>query len=150
MAKKKIERTGKKVNTGKAGKLWSELKPGTQRKYKAAGVTPQKFNAWRNPKTRANAAKKGLKRWQFLGLESPTKISGLSKESARARARENMRATFGDRPKYNDNGVAKYLDGAALERLKAITYATQGELFDWAMTGDGEDFDDDFKGLYYH
>ena len=174
MARKKIASPGKKVNntaTGKPrGKRWSELKPATQKKYRAQGVTPQKYNAWRDPRTRANAKKKGVQRWEFLGLTKPTAVSGLSRESARARAREQMRAAFGDavyknrtgnwawkngQPSYNAAQVDRYLSASDTKRLKRIATSTQADLIAWAFGTDEsldleEPFEDAFSGLYYH
>lgn len=153
MAKKKIAPKGKKVNTGKRGPKWSELKPGTQRKYKAAGVTPQKFNAWRDPRVRANAKRKGIERWQYLGLSNPQKISGLSKEAALAQAYRKIEAVFGDAvhgpkswtpgaPSFSSGGTRKWLHQIDPAHVKKIALGSERDVYGWAFAYD-EDFADE-------
>jgi len=122
-----------------AAKKWSELRPGTQRKYRAAGVTPQRYNAW-NKKTpaqkKAETAKAkaagftGTGRERYLGLR-PHQISGADPMAGAERAFANA---FGDRPKYNAAGVRAYLQGLreeeGVERIKEIAGATSNELWD--------------------
>lgn len=149
MAKRKSNMSGGKSNPPR-GKKWSELKPGTQKKYQRAGVTPAKYNAWRNPKTRANAKKKGQTREQFLGLR-PNQISGASKESLKAQARKNMERVFGAQPRYKASGVSKFINEIEPERWGAIAKGSADDLWDWAFNGDPEHSDDYSKGkLFYH
>jgi len=149
MAKRKSTTSAPKSNRPR-GKKWSELKPGTKKKYKAAGVTPAKYNAWRNPKTQANAKKKGQTREQFLGLR-PNQISGASKESFKAQARKNMERVFGAQPRFNPEGVRKFIAEVEPERWQAIAKGSEDDLWDWAFNGDPEHSDDYSKGkLFYH
>lgn len=157
MAKKRVPIKGKKVNTGKRGPKWSELKPGTQKKYKASGVTPQRFNAWRHPKVRAKAKAKGIARWQYLGLDNPQKISGLSKEAALAQAYRKIEAVFGDavfsgktgnwaslngKPSFSPSGARKFLHDIDPAHVKKIALGSERDVYGWAFAYD-EDFADE-------
>lgn len=165
MARKKLPASGKQVNKKSAsarGKKWSELKPGTQRKYKAAGVSPQRYNASR--------AYKGAAREQFLGLK-PNQISGLSAESARARAFESVRRVFGDATysgrkgkwaslngtsSFNASGTRKFLRDLDKPYLQALAKASDAKIYRWAFEPidfedlTGEDTPDDEITLFYH
>lgn len=97
-----------------AHKKWSALRPDTKRKYKAAGVTPQRFNAWgkKTPAQKREATKKakaagfaGTGREAFLGLK-PHQISGADPMQL---AFKRLEETFGDRRKFNPAGVRSYL-----------------------------------------
>jgi hypothetical protein len=120
-----------------ASKKWSDLRPGTKAKYRRAGVTPAKFNAW-NKKTPAQkreyaakakaAGKAGTAREQFLGLR-PNQISGADPMTLAAR---QLTLAFGDRPKFRAAGVREYLrqlkDDGDDERIKEIGRATPDTL----------------------
>ncbi len=53
-------------------KLWSRLAEATKKKYRAKGVTPQRYNAWNktSAKTKSKLAAKGVSRDEFL--KAPT------------------------------------------------------------------------------
>lgn len=131
VAKKTISSRSKQNPKKLRGPAWSELKPDTKRKYKAAGVTPAKFNAWRDPAVRAKAKKAGVERWQYLGLASKHKISGAD---MLAKAYANFERTFGSRPKFRPAGVREYLAGLredeGNERIKELAQASSAELWD--------------------
>lgn len=124
-----------------AAKKWSELRPGTKAKYKRAGVTPAKFNAW-NKKTAAQkreltkAAKaagfKGTARERFLGL----KANQISGSDPMAKAFHAMQEAFAMMPKYNPAGVRKYLaqlrEEEGLDRIKEIAGQNADQV--WAGT----------------
>lgn len=135
MAKKSVPKTASKSKPLK-GKKWSELKPGTQKKYKAAGVTPAKFNAWRRPEVRAKAKREGKQRWEVIGLPSKHKVSGQSSESAFAQAVRAFREAYQDRPKYREAGVRQYLrdlqEEEGLDRIREIAKMKPPEV--WANT----------------
>lgn len=136
MARKKISSRAKQNTKNLRGPAWSELKPDTKRKYKAAGVTPAKFNAWRDPAVRKKAKAQGVARWQYLGLRGKNQISGASAESDLASAYSAFVAAFGDRPKFRPSGVREYLrtlaDEEGRERIKELVGATPAQL--WAET----------------
>ena len=120
MAKKSVPKAAPKSKPLK-GKKWSELKPGTQKKYKAAGVTPAKFNAWRRPDVRAKAKREGKQRWEVIGLPSPNKVSGKSTPGQIKQLREEIYArfenAFGDRPKFRPEGVRHFISKLHLARI---------------------------------
>lgn len=124
-----------------AAKKWSDLRPRTKRRYKAAGVTPAKFNAWykKTPaqKRAATAAAKaagfaGTGRERFLGLR-PHQISGGDPTAAAFKA---LSAAFKDRPRYRPEGVRDYLarvrENEGLDRIKEIAGQSVAEV--WAGT----------------
>ncbi|MEQ1651981.1 MAG: hypothetical protein ABL897_05800 [Hyphomicrobium sp.] len=113
--------------------------PGTRRKYVAAGVTPQRFNAWgkKTPaQKRAEAAKakaagfSGSARERFLGLR-PHQISGADPMTGAVAA---FRAALGDRPKYNPAGVRRYLadlrENEGSERIREIAKQSPNEVLE--------------------
>lgn len=136
-----------------ASKKWSDLRPETRRKYVAAGVTPQRFNAWnkKTPAQKREATRKakaagfsGTGREAFLKLR-PHQISGSDPISV---ARAAMFAAFGDRPLYSPRGVTRYLlevrEEHGVERLKEIASLSPAQ-----MDLDNRPFDRE-TSHYYH
>lgn len=122
-----------------ANKKWSELRPDTKRKYRAAGVSPAKYNAWNKKsaaqkraatKTARDAGFSGTGREYYLGLR-PHQISGASPMS---RAVAAFKSAFGDRPKFRVAGVREYLarvkEEEGAERLRELAGQSEAEL--WA------------------
>jgi hypothetical protein len=122
-----------------AAKKWSQLRDSTKRKYRAAGVTPQRFNAWtkKTPAAKREETRKakaagfsGTGRERYLGLR-PHQISGADHMTRAAAA---FRAAFGDRPKYNPAGVYAYLrelrEEEGLERIKEIADQSPAQIWD--------------------
>lgn len=132
MAKSKLPAKSKKKANAPRGKLWRELKPGTQRKYKAAGVTPQKYNAARTKRGQVRADYLGLPRFKISGPPTPAYHSYM------ARAIKNITEVFGDAPKFKPHRLRGWLEDITPSRIKKLAEASKGEIYRWAFNPDEE------------
>lgn len=139
MAEKKISDAGKKVNNAPRGKAWSELKPRTKQRYKLAGVTPQKYNAWRKPSVQKKWKASGKTREQYLGLR-PNQISGPSTSGNLGRAMANITRVFGDAFRFNARNTRRWLREISDEHVAKLAQADDDDIQRWA-----DEYDDDFS-----
>lgn len=130
MAKKKIPANPKQATKKLLGKLWSELKPGTRRKYKAAGVSPQKYNAARSKRGQARADYLGLRPHQISGVSTPAKQTALQ------RAFRRIRDVFGTYAKFNPSRVHSWLTEISVAHLTKLANASDAEIYEWAFEHD--------------
>lgn len=126
----------KKAARVKRGKLWSELKPNTKRKYKAAGVTPSKYNAARS--------KRGEERRLYLGLR-PHQISGASTPGGRGDDRtaidwvyDAIERVFGDatykgKPSFNAVRTRRWLGKISPAHVRLMYGKSDAKIYTWAF-----------------
>ena len=130
MARRTVPKKSKQVNNAVRGKLWSELKPGTKRKYKAAGVSPQKYNAARKLR--------GETRRTYLGLR-PHQISGPSTQGSVERAYKRIRDVFGGSSTFEKfTSVRAWLKTLEKSHVRKIAEGTDAQIYSWAFNHDEE------------
>ncbi len=105
-------------------KIWSRLADSTKKKYRAKGVTPQRYNAWvkTGKGTKEKLAAKGVTRDEFLKAKSTKDVQRRAAEQA---AEKRMNAVL---PRANPKTIRSGIDAMTGGELYIATKASPDKL----------------------